>query len=64
MCFSYQIFGFNFVFTYFEISMISAELFEGLDSILKEIRENGEPFGGIQMVCQIVHVTCRVKPFA
>jgi ATP-dependent DNA helicase PIF1 len=33
-----------------EASMISAELFEKIDFILKRLRKNNEPFGGIQMV--------------
>jgi ATP-dependent DNA helicase PIF1 len=33
-----------------EASMISAELFEKIDFILKRLRKSNEPFGGIQMV--------------
>ncbi|MDR2760709.1 MAG: AAA family ATPase, partial [Rickettsiales bacterium] len=33
-----------------EISMLSMETFENLDFLLREIRGNREPFGGIQMV--------------
>jgi ATP-dependent DNA helicase PIF1 len=33
-----------------EASMISAELFEKIDFILKRLRKSNEPFGGIQMI--------------
>lgn len=33
-----------------EISMISAEVFEILDQVLRRVRENNEPMGGIQML--------------
>ncbi|CAG8800467.1 1431_t:CDS:1, partial [Cetraspora pellucida] len=33
-----------------EISMISAETFDYIDSVLQEIRKNKEPFGRIQLV--------------
>ncbi|CAG8746917.1 1002_t:CDS:2, partial [Cetraspora pellucida] len=33
-----------------EISMISAETFDYIDSVLREIRKNKEPFGGVQLV--------------
>lgn len=33
-----------------EISMISAQLFDLLDQVLKSVKENDKPFGGIQMV--------------
>lgn len=33
-----------------EISMISADLFEILDKVLRAVRENNKPFGGLQMV--------------
>jgi GTPase SAR1 family protein len=33
-----------------EISMVRADLVEGMDYVLKKIRKNDEPFGGAQMV--------------
>lgn len=33
-----------------EISMVSGQLFDMLDIIGKNIRNNNEPFGGIQLV--------------
>lgn len=33
-----------------EISMISAQVFDLLDQVLKSVRENEKPFGGIQLV--------------
>ncbi|KAL6068124.1 DNA helicase, variant 2 [Balamuthia mandrillaris] len=34
-----------------EISMIDAQLFDALNFIAKNVRENDQPFGGIQLVC-------------
>ncbi|MBI2474068.1 MAG: AAA family ATPase [Candidatus Taylorbacteria bacterium] len=33
-----------------EISMLSADTFQMVDAICREIRQNGQPFGGLQMV--------------
>lgn len=33
-----------------EVSMLSADVLSMVDSILKEIRQNGKPFGGLQVV--------------
>lgn len=34
-----------------EISMLSAELFEKIDTLCRRVRKNIKPFGGIQLVC-------------
>eukprot|EP00798_Chlamydomonas_sp_ICE-L_P021499 gene21499-28480_t len=33
-----------------EVSMLSAEMFEKLEAMLRDIRGNGKPFGGIQLI--------------
>ncbi len=33
-----------------EVSMLSAEFFQQIDAKLKEIRGNGKPVGGLQLV--------------
>jgi len=34
-----------------EVSMVSGQLFDSLEQLAREIRENKRPFGGIQLIC-------------
>ena len=50
-----------------EISMIDADLLSSMDNVLRRVRKNDTPFGGIQVVIMIqdrtpqLYVTC-VRP--
>ena len=33
-----------------EISMVSAELFDGIEQVVRDIRGNYKPFGGVQLI--------------
>lgn len=43
-----------------EVSMLRADLLDAIDTILRFVRRNQEPFGGLQIFLSVIYYNCRL----